>query len=47
MIYYLEDDKNIRDLVVYTLNKSGLPAQGFPDGKAFYVALEKELPQLV
>ena len=36
MIYYVEDDVNIRELVIYTLEKSGLPAQGFTDGTAFW-----------
>ncbi len=29
MIYLVEDDKNIRELVIYTLNNTGLKAQGF------------------
>ncbi|MGN1022002.1 MAG: DNA-binding response regulator, partial [Lachnospiraceae bacterium] len=28
MIYCVEDDKNIRDLVVYTLNSTGLEGEG-------------------
>lgn len=47
MIYYLEDDKNIRDLVIYTLNKSGLTAQGFQNSEEFFAALDQTLPQLV
>ncbi len=47
MVYYVEDDQNIRDLVVYTLNQSGLPAQGFESGKAFWEACEKKEPCLV
>jgi DNA-binding response OmpR family regulator len=27
MIYYVEDDANIRELVVYTLNQTGLAAR--------------------
>lgn len=46
MIYYVEDDANIRELVVYTLNQVGLPARGFPDGKAFLAALSEEPPAL-
>nr|WP_130838207.1 winged helix-turn-helix domain-containing protein [Lachnoclostridium sp. Marseille-P6806] len=34
MIYYVEDDNNIRDLVVYTLESTGLPAKGFPERTA-------------
>ena len=29
MIYYLEDDTNIRDLTVYALKQAGLEAAGF------------------
>lgn len=47
MIYCVEDEGNIRDLVVYTLNSTGLLACGFADGSAFWDALEKELPELV
>ncbi len=47
MIYCVEDDTGIRELVVYTLNSTGLAATGFPDGAAFFEALERELPELV
>ncbi|MGI6176105.1 MAG: response regulator transcription factor [Christensenellales bacterium] len=47
MIYYLEDDKNIRDLVIYTLNKSNLDARGFQNSEEFFAALDQALPQLV
>ena len=33
MIYVVEDDSSIRELVVYTLNQSGLPAQGFANAQ--------------
>jgi FixJ family two-component response regulator len=33
----VEDDTNIRDLVVYTLNQSGLKAQGFENAEEFYL----------
>ena len=29
MIYFLEDDNNIRNFVTYALNNTGLEAQGF------------------
>ena len=29
MIYFVEDDASIRELVLYTLNNAGLPAEGF------------------
>ena len=42
MIYLVEDDESIRELVVYTLNSQGLEAQGFERPSLFWKALEKE-----
>lgn len=47
MIYYVEDDSNIRELVVYTLTQTGLPARGFVDSESFYTAVSLEVPELV
>lgn len=47
MIYCVEDDSNIRDLVVYTLHSTGMEAKGFEDGRKFMEALSVELPELV
>lgn len=47
MIYYVEDDENIRELVVYTLVQMGLPAQGFAEPAAFDEAMQKALPDLI
>lgn len=47
MIYCVEDDASIRDLMIYTLNASGFEAMGFSDGKSFMEALSGELPKLV
>lgn len=47
MIYCVEDDSNIRELVVYTLESTGFKARGFEDGKAFTEALAFETPELV
>lgn len=47
MIYCVEDDDNIRKLVIYTLETTGLQALGFPDGDAFKRALERQTPELV
>lgn len=47
MIYFLEDDDNIRELVVYSLSKTGTPACGFPSPSEFYRAVENELPELI
>ena len=47
MIYLVEDDGSIRELVLYTLNNSGLEAKGFAAPRAFWKAMEQETPQLV
>jgi two-component system alkaline phosphatase synthesis response regulator PhoP len=47
MIHYVEDDNNIRDLVVYTLRQSGFDAQGFSDAKSFWRSFLKTTPQLL
>ena len=47
MIYCVEDDGNIRELVVYTLNTTGMEARGFEDGKSFMEALAFETPELI
>ena len=47
MIFCVEDDSNIRELVVYTLNATGMNARGFGDGKRFMEALETENPELI
>ncbi|MBQ4093397.1 MAG: response regulator transcription factor, partial [Firmicutes bacterium] len=47
MIYCVEDDDSIRDIEVYTLRSTGFDVCGFPDGTAFFEALEKERPELV
>ena len=47
MIYLVEDDNSIRELVLYTLNQSNLEAEGFDRPSAFWAAFEKKTPQLV
>ena len=47
MIYLVEDDDSIRELVLYTLHTTGIEAEGFRNAADFWQALEKELPQLV
>ncbi|WP_122643526.1 winged helix-turn-helix domain-containing protein [Luxibacter massiliensis] len=47
MIYCVEDDDNIRELVIYTLETTGLKAQGFADGSAFMEALAFDTPELI
>ncbi len=47
MIFCVEDDSNIRELVIYTLNNVGMKAQGFEDATSFYEALKTQTPQLI
>ena len=47
MIYLVEDDDSIRELVLYTLHTTGFEAEGFRNADDFWQALEKELPLLV
>ena len=47
MIYCVEDDAGIRELVVYTLRNTGFEADGFGDGAALTTALKKCKPQLI
>ena len=47
MIFCVEDDAGIRDLMIYTLNASGFRAVGFENAKEFYTALADTLPELI
>ncbi len=47
MIYLLEDEDNIRDLVVYTLNSAGLETTGFSRASEFWKAIESAVPSLL
>lgn len=47
MIFCVEDDQAIRDLMIYTLNSAGFAASGFEDGTAFFAALGKNKPELI
>ena len=47
MIYIVEDDSSIRELVAYTLNSQGMEAEGFECPSAFFKALDKKMPDLV
>ncbi len=47
MIYCVEDDSGIRELVVYTLNNTGFEAEGFSGGKDLFAALERSMPKLI
>ena len=47
MIWCVEDDASIRDIEVYALKSTGLAAEGFADGAAFWQALQRTQPELV
>ena len=47
MIYLVEDDESIRELVIYTLKSQGFEAKGFERPSHFWKALEKEKPALL
>jgi two-component system alkaline phosphatase synthesis response regulator PhoP len=47
MIYCVEDDRSIRELITYTLKISGFEAEGFENAEDFFDAIEKETPELI
>lgn len=47
MIYCVEDDNGIRDLMTYTLEVSGYEAKGFPDSTGLWEALHTVRPELI
>ena len=47
MIYCVEDDSSIRELMLYTLRASGFEAAGFAEADSFFAALECTLPKLI
>ena len=47
MIYLVEDDSSIRELVIYALNSTGLEAKDFEKPSEFWKAVEEEEPSLV
>ena len=46
-VFVVEDDENIRDIVIYALGTTGYEAVGFETGDEFFTALKPELPSLV
>lgn len=46
MIYLLEDDQSINDLLIYTLKSQGLEAMGFLRPSLMYAAMDSEFPDL-
>ena len=47
MIYLVEDDNSIRELVAYTLHSAGFEAEGFERPSAFWRACAERRPDLV
>ena len=47
MIYCVEDDTGIRELMIYTLKASGFEARGFAEASEFWQALSEKLPELI
>ena len=47
LIYLVEDDNSIRELVAYTLQSAGFQAEGFEKPSAFWHAMEMQLPDFV
>ena len=47
MIYCVEDDLSIRELMLYTLRASGFEAAGFENGEQLFNALSTALPRLI
>lgn len=47
VIYCVEDDASIRELMVYALHASGFEAEGFEDAQTFFDALARTKPQLI
>ena len=47
MIYCVEDDSAIRDLMVYTLIASGFEAVGFENDTGFWAAMKEQRPEVI
>ena len=47
MIYLVEDDSSLRELIVYTLNSTGLEAEGFERPSEFWEKVDEKIPSLV
>lgn len=47
MIFCVEDDGSIRDLMIYTLHSAGFEAAGFADGAGLFDALRAGKPELI
>lgn len=47
MIYCVEDERNIRELLVYTLQTTGFSAKGLENGEQLFEAVDEEVPELI
>lgn len=47
MIYCVEDERNIRELIIYTLETSGFTAKGFSDGATMLQQVKQDKPRLI
>ena len=47
MIFCVEDDLSIRELMLYTLRASGFEAEGYEDGAGLFEALSQIKPRLI
>ena len=47
MIYCVEDDSAIRDLMVYTLRASGFEAMGFENDTGFWAGMKEQRPEMI
>lgn len=47
VIWCVEDEQNIRDILEYTLQSTGFESRGFKDGQSFLEALQQEIPDLI
>lgn len=47
MIYCVEDDANIRELIEYTLKSAGFSVRGFESGGEFFSAFAAAVPDLI
>ena len=47
LVYCVEDDESIRELVMYALKGQGYKVEGFGESGPFYDALKKNIPDMV
>lgn len=47
LIYIVEDDKNIRELVIYALKTAGFCGEGFENATEFYEGMSRDMPSLI